>query len=59
MRWMHWVVDRFKEFCPDLQSRFPSLGYESDVFDWWRKLFEKVSLSAAMVILNLLGIDVP
>lgn len=56
---MHWVVDRFKEFCPDLQSRFPSLGYESDVFDWWKKLFEKVSLSAAMVILNLLGIDVP
>ena len=58
-RWMHWAVDRFKAFCPDLRSRFPDLGYESDVFDWWERLFEKISLSAAMVILNANGIVVP
>jgi hypothetical protein len=56
---LHWVVDRFKEFCPDLQSRFPFLGYESEPFNWWGKLFEKIRLSGAMVILNKMGISVP
>lgn len=58
-RWLHWVVDRFREFRPDLQSRFPFLGYESEALNWWEKLLEKIRLSAAMVILNKMGISVP
>lgn len=58
-RWLHWVVDRFKEFRPDLQSRFPFLGYESEALNWWKKLLKKMRLSATMVILNKMGISVP
>ncbi len=59
MRWMHWVVDRFKDFRLDLQSRFPVLGYESGPFGWWKKLLQTISLSTAMVILNARGVNVP
>ncbi len=59
VRWMHWVVDRFKDFRPDLQSRFPVLGYESEAFGWWKRLLQKTSLAAAMVILNAMGVNVP
>jgi len=55
---VEWTFDRFKEFRPELQSRFSVLGYESEPFGWWKKLLEKIRLSGAMVILNRLGINV-
>jgi hypothetical protein len=59
MRWMHWVLDRFKDFRPDLQSRFPVLGYESGPLGWWKKLIQTIRLSLAMAILNTMGVNVP
>ncbi|HEV8052447.1 MAG TPA: DUF6431 domain-containing protein [Parachlamydiaceae bacterium] len=59
MRWLHWVFDRFRDFRPDLMSRFPVLGYESEAFGWWKTLLQKISLSMAMVVLNSVGINVP
>jgi len=58
-RWLHWVTDRFKEFRPDLSSRFPVLGYESEVLDWWKRLLGKIRLSKAMVILHGIGVNIP
>lgn len=57
-RWVEWAFESFKEFRPDLQSRFPFLGYESGPVGWWKKLLGKIRLSEAMVILNRLGINV-
>jgi hypothetical protein len=57
-RWVKWTFDRFKEFRPELQSRFSILGYESELFGWWKKLLETIRLSGAMLILNRLGINV-
>ena len=59
MRWLHWAFDRFKEFRLDIQSRFSVLGYENEAFGWWKTLLQKISLSATMVILNRMGVNVP
>lgn len=57
-RWLHWAFDWFEEFRMELQSRFPSLGYESEALEWWKKLLEKISLSTTMRILRNIGINV-
>jgi hypothetical protein len=57
-RWLSWTFDRFKEFRLELQSRFPALGYEREALGWWKKLLEKIRLSAAIVILHNTGINV-
>lgn len=58
-RWFQWALDRANDFRPDLQSRFPVLGYESEELGWWEKLLNKMRLSTAMVLLNSMGINVP
>ena len=58
-RWWYRLLERYPDHRAHLCSRFSWLGYSDDVAKFWRLLLKRQKLSAAMFVLNHVGVTVP
>ncbi len=58
-RWWHRLKERYPIYRMVLCSRFSWLGYSDEVQGFWKKVMEKMALSAAMLVLNAGAVIIP
>ena len=58
-RWVQWLSEQFTIHYRVICERVWSMGYCADVSRFWKHWLDKKPLSAAMVLLNQQGVDIP
>jgi hypothetical protein len=58
-RWRCWLEDRFSRYSFHLRSHFPELGRCGTQTLFWLACFRRMSLAAAMAVLDRDGVTIP
>jgi transposase-like protein len=58
-RWRRWLKDRFSRYSFHLRSHFPELGRHGSQTSFWLACFHRMSLAAAMTVLDHDGVTIP
>jgi hypothetical protein len=58
-RWWRWLEDRFGRYSFHLRSHFPELGRSASQASFWLACFGRMSLAAAMAVLDRDGVTIP
>jgi hypothetical protein len=58
-RWWRWLEDRFDRYSFHLRSHFPELGRSASQASFWLACFGRMSLAAAMAVLDRDGVTIP
>lgn len=57
--WRRWLEGRFSRYSFHLRSHFPELGRSSSQVSFWLACFHRMSLAAAMAVLDHDGVTIP
>lgn len=58
-RWVAWLITQFNLHKDVLCSHFPAFGLFTEPTGFWKHVFSKLSLSAAMRLCHVAGISIP
>jgi transposase-like protein len=58
-RWVTWLIMQFTLHKDTLCNYFPLFGLYTEPVDFWRHVFDKLSLSTAMRLCHVSGVRIP
>jgi len=58
-RWVAWLISQFKLYKDALCTHFPELGLFTELIEFWKHVFDKLSLSKAMYLCHTSGVSMP
>jgi len=58
-RWLAWLITQFNSHKDTLCTHVPSFGLLTEPVDFWKHVFDKLSLGTAMRLCHVAGVSIP
>lgn len=58
-RWVAWLIIQFNSHKDALCTHYPSLGLFTEPVEFWKHIFDKLSLGTAMRLCHASGVHIP